>query len=287
MEDYKQYINDNADEAERQAAEQVMKGLAGLRLEAKVRQVAAERAALRWRIFWQRIVVFSIALALIAGAIYLFWGNKAPNTAVQPQPSIQQQTVPVPPTQEPNQPQEVPQNKPTSSQPMAQLRPSERLPSPRYAAPDAPMIRGAEEENKARKALLDQLWYVDYPLTGLILGPAFALADESLKKRDFAAAYIELTKLESQLGNNDTLHYLQGHCFLEMGQGKKALSLFNRLQGRNTTWEPQLQWYRGVAMLLADKPQEALEVFKMIAGKPKHRYYREAAKAVALITKRE
>ena len=89
------------------------------------------------------------------------------------------------------------------------------------------MIRGDETADKARKALLDQLWYTDYPLTGLKTSQSFTKADESLKKRDFNAAYLELGRLEGQMAQNDTLLYLKGYCLMEMGEGEEALAGFD------------------------------------------------------------
>ncbi len=280
MEDYKQYLSNNADEDERRAAAQVMEGLSELRLESKVREVAIERQALRRRGFWQRIFVYLVALALVAGAAYWFLESKQ-TTAPLP---IPQQQQPIAPPTDPGVPTEKPQDKKEST-PIAQISPSERLPNPRYTAPDVTMIRGDEETNKALKALLDQIWYTDYPLKGLKAGTSFQQADESLKKRDFTAAYLELERLESQNAQNDTLRYLKGYCLLEMAEGNEALAYFDPLQGRHAVWEPQLQWYRALAMLLADKRMEALVLFKQIAAQPKHPYRRQAERTVGLLSK--
>ena len=273
MEEYKQYLNEDADEAERRAAEQVMEGLAGLRLEAKVRQVAAERAALRRRGFWQRFLISVVALAWVAGAAYLFFGEK--ETPIVPQ----QQEQPA------DQPTSLPEKTPDKKEnvPIAQVSPGERLSNPRYPAPDATMIRGDETSNKALKAVLDQIWYTDYPLKGLKVSGPFKQADESLKKRDFNAAYLALGYLETSQPDNDTLRYLKGYCLLEMAEGEEALNYFDPLQGRNAAWEPQLQWYRGLAMLLADKREKAWVLFQKLAKQSQHPYQRQAGKAAGLI----
>ena len=281
MEEHNQYLNDDADEAERRAAEQVMEGLAGLRLEAKLGQVAAERAALHRRIFWRRLFIAMVALVLVAGAAYLFFGKKeivAPPPPVQPQ----QEQGPVPSTPAPSL--EKTDNKKTN-EPIAQLRPAERLPNPRYPAPEVTMIRGDADENKALKSLLDQIWYTAYPLSGLNAGNSFTKADESLKKRDFTAAYLELNRLEGQMAQTDTLHYLKGYCLLEMGEGQEALTYFDPLQGRQAAWEPQLQWYRGLALLLAAEREKALALFKQLAARSNHPYRRQAEKAAGLLSR--
>jgi len=282
MEEYKQYINGDADEDERRAAEQVMEGLAELRLEAKVREVAAQRQALRRRGFWQRIFVSMVALALVGGAAYLILGQKqTPAPPPTQQPKQQQQPIP-PSAGDPDIPFIKPQDKKENA-PIAQVSPGERLPNPSHLAPEITMMRGDEQVNKALKALLDQIWYTDYPLKGLKVSGSFKQADESLKKRDFIAAYLELEQLEGQMAGNDTLRYLKGYCLLEMAEGNEALTYFDPLQGRHAAWEPQLQWYRGLAMLLADKRPEALAQFKRVAAKPGHLYRRQAEKALKLL----
>ena len=85
------------------------------------------------------------------------------------------------------------------------------------------------------------------------------------------------------MAGNDTLRYLKGYCLLEMGEGNEALTYFEPLQGRHAAWEPQLQWYRGLAMLLADKRPEALALFKRVAAKSGHLYRRQAEKALKLL----
>lgn len=283
MEEQQQYLNDNADEDERRAAAQVMEGLAGLRLEAKVGQVAAERATLYRRTFWRRIFISIVALALVAGAAYLYFGKK--ETPAAPRPVLQQQEQnQAPPAENQTPPVEKTDDR-KASEPIAGLNPGERLANPRYPAPEVTMIRGDADENKALKRLLDQVWYTGYPLAGLKTGNAFKKADENLKKRDFNAAFLELERLEGQMAQNDTLRYLKGYCLLEMGEGSEALAYLDRLQGRHAAWEPQLQWYRGLAMLLADEREKALALFKQLETRPKHPYRRQAEKAAGLLSK--
>lgn len=277
MEEYKQYLSDQADEDERRAAEQVMEGLAGLRLNAKVQEVAIERAALFRRMYWRRIFITMVALAWVAGAAYFIIGKKETPAAPQKQ---EQPSIPPAGNSTPL-PEQTPDKK--ENAPIAQLRPEERLPNPRYPAPDVTMIRGDETANKALKALLDQIWYTDYPLKGLKVSGPFKQADESLKKRDFNAAYLALGYLETSQPDNDTLRYLKGYCLLEMAEGEEALNYFDPLQGRNAAWEPQLQWYRGLAMLLADKREKAWVLFQKLAKQSQHPYQRQAGKAAGLI----
>ncbi len=281
MEEYEQYLNDPGDEEERRATRQVLDGLSELRLQAKVKEVALERAALYRRVFWQRFLLAVVALALVVGAAYLFFGKKS-SPAAPGLPTEQQRNPSTPDTQS------IPP--PNSSgkkidRPVVQLNPAERLPDPRYAAPDATSFRGEEQNNQRLKKLLDQIWYTDYPLSNLSVQEPFLNAHTSLKNRDFNAAYVELDRLERQFSQNDTLRYLKGYCMLEMGEGYEAQAYLTSLQGRHTGWDAQLQWYRGLAMLLAGEQDKALTQFRQMAASPRHPYHRQAKKAVGLLSK--
>ena len=109
MEDFKQYLNDDAGEDERAAAEQVRLGLRGLQLERKVAQVAAERKALLRRRFWSRLVSIATLIFMVGAAFLFFWNKeKTPQpTPEQPQqiestPTLQQHETT--PQQAPDQP---------------------------------------------------------------------------------------------------------------------------------------------------------------------------------------
>lgn len=283
MEDYKSYLNEDASESERQSAARVMEGLQGLRLEAKVEAVQAERAERRRR---RRIgyLIGVLALALLAGLAYrLAWRQSA---TPPPMPQQQQQQPPAAP---PDSPLTEPASPPTPQQPpppIAQLKADELLPNPDYPAPDVTIIRGDEAADKGRKALLDQLWYTGYPLKGLKISSPFEKADESLRKRDFAAAYLELERLEDQMPPNDTLRYLKGYCLLEMGEGEEAETYFSALENPAAAWAPQLDWYLALSKLLADKPDEAAALFRRMAGKAAHPYQLRSQKALGLLGER-
>lgn len=299
MEEFEQYLSDDADDAERRAAAQVMEGLAGLRLEAKLREVAAEQAAQHRRTIWRRLLFTLAALAFLAAVAYWFLNRNAPTSSVPPS----EKQTPVQTSPDTNQtPIQNKAEKLENRPPIAKLAPKEKapdplpdpifsnealnneiIPEPLYAAPDLVATRGQGEANAALKALLDRLWYVTYPLQGLEVSGAFSSVDENLKKRDFTAAYLELEQLSSTLSTNDTLHYLQGYCLLETGEGQEALLHFDQIQNRQLGWEPQLEWYRGLALLLAGKRSEAIALFNVIAANPGHHYRRQAVKALKLL----
>lgn len=298
MEDYEQYLSNNAEDDERRAAAQVMEGLASLRLENKLREVAAEQAAQHRRTFWRRILFTLAALAFLAAVAYSFFDT---NEATPAAPPSEKQAPNAPAPRKEQTPEQDKLEKPREKPPIAQIKPKEEvpvppdpifptfalqdelIPEPLHAAPDLVAVRGENEANIALKALLDRLWYVDYPLLGLDISKAFPSIDEKLKKRDFTTAYLELEQLGNTLLANDTLHALQAYCLLQTGEGQEALLHFDQVQNRQLAWEPQLEWYRGLALLLADKKPEALAQFTTIAANPGHPYRRQARKAMKLL----
>ncbi len=280
MEDFKQYLSEGADSVERDAAKQVLEGLAGMRLENKVAEVAAERRAWLRRRRWWRMALATAVLVVIAGAVFLvFWEKK---TAVEQKPS-EQPTMqqPVANDDQPNiSPQTPPNEQKKENGPIAQNNAENRLPSPRFSSPN---VRGENSENKAWKALIDQLWYTQYPIADLSLSGTFAKADQSLQTRDFNAAYVQLQRLEKKLPENDTLRLLKGYCLMEMGEGAEALAYFEKIKGKQPAWEASLQWNEGLSLLLMGDKEKALSVFKSIAAKPGHPYQTHSKKAIQLL----
>jgi hypothetical protein len=311
MEKYTQYMNDDADDDERQAAAQVMEGLAELRREAKVHKLALERAALRRRAFWLRLFGMVVALTLMVGATYLFLSQKKLPVTDVPTPQPQERnTLPIPPAA-PTIPAGPPKTIKKQA-PIAELNRDEPLPNPRYSAPEPAMIRGDETTNKALKVLLDQVWYTEYPLLGLQTATNYGNVSQMLQQRDFNAAYIALDGFEREQiaafrrrmdrinqermekdstykpvaamwPPNDTLLYLKAYSLLEMGEGQEALLYFNQIRDPYPTWTPQLNWYRGLALLLTDQRAEAIALFRQLANQPNHPYRRQAAKALEIL----
>jgi hypothetical protein len=330
MEDYEPYLNDPADEAERRAAEQVMEGLAGLRLQAKVQQVAIERAALARRAFWWRVRIAVLVLTLLGVVGYLVFGKKArvsPAPSKPPQkeqklsPPMEQQVLPIekkkakkidiPVAKEELKSSDLP-DPIFNNIGLNDGKLGELIPEPSHPAPDLVALRGEGEVNVALKALLNQLWYTSYPLSNLKVEAPYLNADKLLQQRDFNAAYLELDRLEqaqidsltrqlerdnqkrmakdpnyrpiaASFNPTDTLLYLKGYCLLEMGEGEEALYYFNRLNGADPAWKPQLNWYRALAHLLANNRPNALTLFQQMAAERGHPYRRQADKALKLL----
>jgi len=277
MEDFKQYLSEDSDASERAAAKEVLEGLAGLRLEKKVAEVAAERRAWLQRRFWGRVAVGAALVIVASVAFLLLW--KKEKSATAPQPSqLQQQAAPQPPIA--NEPPLVNPQEKRKNEPIAKIKPSENLPSPRFPAPN---IRGENSDNPAWKALLDQVWYTDYGTAGPRPTGVFSAADQLLKARDFNTAYIRLQRLEKNLPENDTLLYLKGYCLLEMGEESEALNYFEKLQGRQPNWESSVQWYRGLSLLLTGDQEKALTVFRKIAASPRHPYRARSERAITIL----
>ncbi|MBL7827052.1 MAG: hypothetical protein JNJ57_10505 [Saprospiraceae bacterium] len=76
MEDFKQYLSDQADDAERQALDQVQAGLNDLRVEATVKAVAIARKKALRRIFWQRVTGLALLAALLGCTYWFFMRQK-------------------------------------------------------------------------------------------------------------------------------------------------------------------------------------------------------------------
>lgn len=274
MENFKQYLSNDPDDGEKEAAKQVLDGLAGLRLEKKVAEVAAERQMLYKRRFWWRIKILSGTLAVIAGvAFWMFLPKEAPAPPLESAPTPVEQHTPLPQ-------QTLPEQKKEPS-PIAQNKVPNPLPPPRFPSPD---VRGQNNPDKAWKTLLDQVWYTQYPpLADLPLSAPFDRADQLLKGRDFTNAYVQLQRLERKMPENDTLALLKGYCLMEMGEGTEALTYFENLGNRHQTWAPTLQWYQGLSHLSIGEREKALAVFAKIASDARHPYAGQSKKAIGLL----
>lgn len=276
MEDFKQYLSEDLEDEERTAAEQIRTGLEGLRLERKVTEVAAERRALLRQRFRMRIVVAALLVVTGGGAMLFFWKKDLP---AQQQPRV---PVPDPDNAPPMNPESVSPTPPgnTKNTPVVENRPAKDLPEPRFSAP---VLRGAGSEDPARKALLNKIWYTDYPPTGFAASGHFEKADELLKNRDFTGAYVQLQRLERSLPANDTLRFMKGYCLLELGEGAEALAYFDGMDLRQPAWKMQVEWYRGLGALLTGDSKKALTTFRKIGDTPGHAYRKQGKKAAGLL----
>lgn len=293
MEDVNTYLNEDASDEDRQAAQLLEEGFAAMRLEEKVGAAVTQRQALEQQGRLRRIFGALILLIILVGAWW--WKNQAIEDEIVPPKKTelrkeqQEQQQPVeepedtPPTEEINNEAPVtPPNTPPPPPniPIAQADPGPSLAPPPYGAPDT-YLRGQNEE-KEGKALLDQLWYTAYPLQGLTPGEQFAQVDELLQERTFPMAYVRLQRLDRQLEASDTLRYLQAYTLLEMGQGQEALLLMDQMEDPPASWAAQMEWYRGLANLLMDDKAAALIIFQELAEQPSHPYQFHAQTALQL-----
>lgn len=288
MEDINKYLNDDASEEERTAATRLREGFTALRIQDKVKTAAAARAKQRRRNNTIGLLLLLLTLSIAAW----LWFSQKQNTppSLTEEPKEQKKTLPTAPPpvdeepaieiEEEVPPVEVPQRDVPVSPPKEIPIARAELPPPAYGAPET-YLRG-QTEQKEGKELLDQLWYTGYPLTGLQPGESYLAVDELLRERTFTTAYVRLQRLDRQLAPNDTLRYLQAYTLLEMGQGQEALTLLNQLETPPSSWLPQVQWYRGLAALLADEKATAMGIFKKIAKKINHPYQQHAKKALAI-----
>lgn len=277
MDDFKPKLTDDADDAERRAADLVREGLAGLRLEAKIAEVAATRRAWLRRRFRQRAIALGIGL-LMLGAL-AFWVSRRTDSHT---PSIPPEKTPVSPQHIENQVPTTPpqQQAPAPQQPIAA---GEKPSAATNSRAPAPTIRGENEVDEKRKARLAQVWAVEYPPAGFVANAHFRQLDSLLKIKSFGTAYARLQRLERTLPANDTLLLMQGFCLLELGEGSEAAGRFGQLADKPTSWQPSARWHRALGLLSAGRDAEALRAFKTIAGTAGDPFRERARRAAWLL----
>ncbi len=233
-----------------------------------------------------------VGLLLLAIAGYYLFQNNSPSPAKEntPKPTapVLEEKTPAPvdiaPAQE-HVPTDTPTNTPSPTQerikvdrPMAEVTP---LPAPRYPAPK---LRGKTQDNQAWKALMDKIWYTEYPPAGIsFAGPTFGKIDKLLATRDFPKAYVRLQLLERKLPENDSLLFLKGYCLLELGEGAEALLYFQKINKNNSPWTAILTWYSNLALLQTGERRKATAGFTQIAQTTGHQFRSQAQKALQLL----
>jgi tetratricopeptide (TPR) repeat protein len=77
---------------------------------------------------------------------------------------------------------------------------------------------------------------------------------------------------------NDTLHYYLGVCYYQMDDPANAIRNFRTvIRQSQSVWEQKAQFRLGLALLKAEKPAEAKELFEKISRQPHHPYREKAA----------
>jgi hypothetical protein len=302
MEDLDKYLRGQMGEEERQRFEQKLagdpsartelrlrEGLRQVHLQEKVSQVAALRKRWQRQRFWRFIGLSGLLAGLVISLfVFVFQSAKktTPGEASKelPENTLQNQPNGKPTETEQKQPENsipppLQKNKKRYTGPIAETTPGE-LDSPLYPSPN---IRGENSENPAWKALLDKIWYTEYPFVNTLLSEPFKPADQLLKSRDFNNAYVRLQRLERNLPANDTLRLMKGYCLLEMGEGAEALVSFEGLEAQQPNWNPQLEWLRGLALVLSDEKEKAIAQFRSIVSQTKHPYRLQSERAIELL----
>ena len=302
MEDLDKYLKGKMGEEERQRFEQKLAGDSGARTELRIReglrqvhlkekvsQVATLRKRWQRQRFWRFIGLSGLLAGLVISLlVVLFQTSKKTtpeevskelpeNTLQNPQNGKSTETEQKQPGNSILQPKQ--KSKKRYTGPIAEIAPDE-LDSPLYPSPN---IRGENEENPARKALLDKIWYTEYPLANTLLSEPFKPADQLLKSRDFNNAYVRLQRLERNQPANDTLRLMKGYCLLEMGEGAEALASLEGLETQHPDWNPQLEWLRGLALVLSGEKEKAVAQFRSIVSQTKHPYRLQSERAIELL----
>ncbi len=302
MEELDKYLKGQMREEERQRFEQKLEGDPGARTELRIReglrqvhlkekvsQVATLRKRWQRQRFWRFIGLSGLLVSLVISLfIFAFQSTKKTtpreaskelpeNTLQNPQNGKSTETEQKQPGNSILQPKQ--KSKKRYTGPIAEIAPDE-LDSPLYPSPN---IRGENSENPAWKALLDKIWYTEYPLVYTPISEPFKPADQLLKSRDFNNAYVRLQRLERNLPANDTLRLMKGYCLLEMGEGAEALVSFEGLEAQQPNWNAQLEWLRGLALVLSGEKEKAVAQFQGIVSQSKHPYRLQSERAIELL----
>lgn len=196
--------------------------------------------------------------------------NKITKTETDTTPPVQdaKQKVPVVPSQDY-----------APSPPLAEVRPT----TPKDGGL-VPRLRGTRSQDKAsRQALMDALWYTEYPPQDMSLEPDFLQVDLLLRQRDFSKSYARLQLLERRITASDELFFLKGYCLLEKREGMEALRYFNKIEDEAPFGSDLLEWYRGLSFLLIQEDIDAQKVFETILKNPNHTFRPQAQKALEMI----
>lgn len=197
-------------------------------------------------------------------------------------------TEPVPPKEDKPAPAKKKEKKKTQPQkppvkksyPIAEAKP---LPDLRPPSHPSPQVRGGSEEDTEHKALLDAVWYTDFPPANTTFEAPLDKSFDLLKERDFTSAYVRLQMLERKMPDNDSLFFLKGYTLLEMGEGVEAFNYFNKIKQPPADWQAHIDWYKGLAYLLAKDPTQAATVFGTIKEKEKHPFQQQSSKAFLMV----
>ncbi|MEZ4961852.1 MAG: hypothetical protein R2830_18630 [Saprospiraceae bacterium] len=228
-------------------------------------------------------------LILCVAGYFLFFNEKPsqptvegtvwPETEAEPNdPAIDAAEEPI--KEEEPAPQTVPENKPAQQRPIAEHKPLPDLVPPLHPAPN---VRGSNTENTAWKALLDKIWYTDFPPAGAKFAAPYDKAEKLLEERDFSKAYVRLQVLERKMPENDSLQFLKGYCLLEMGEGAESLAYLDKIKNVPASWKAHVEWYRGLAFLVADDRKSAAAIFQKIKGQNAHPFRQASEKALELV----
>lgn len=264
-------------------------GLRQVHLQEKVGQVATLRKRWQRQRFWRFLGLSGLLAGLVISLLVFLFQNAKKTVSEADSKDLPENTLQNPPNTkqkateqkqpENNIPSPPQQSKKHYTGPIAEIAPDE-LGSPLYPSPN---IRGENSENPAWKALLDKIWYTEYPLVNTPVSEPFKPVDQLLKSRDFSNAYVRIQRLERTVTGNDTLSYLKGYCLLEMGEGTAAFSSFAGLEEKQPTWTPNLEWFRGLSLLIAGEKGKAITQFKTVAAQANHPYRLQSERAIKLL----
>ena len=166
------------------------------------------------------------------------------------------------------------------TRPIAQNTPPIDLPPPLHPSPK---VRGQNSDNDRWQALLDKIWYTEFPPANTMFNAPFTEAGDLIKERNFKKAFVKLELQEMKMEANDTLRFLKGYCLLEMGEGGDAIRYFEQIKNPPSGWQGHLQWYKALGILISKGIPDAIPAFKEIAANSTHPFQQQSAKALEVL----
>jgi TolA-binding protein len=232
MEDFKQYITSEMDNADRKTLDKIQEGLTGLQLEKKVADAAALRRILQRRRTIQRLLTLAIAL-LISGVLAFYFIPKN-ETNVTPEIILHKQEI-TPPKVENQVPniQKTPIDSP--SKPITKPEPIAQRPRTTLEAAQEPIIRSAKSDlDENTQQILQSVLSETEKLKGWESGSNWSKAIDLLKKGKPLEAnpYIFSLETEDDLGKMEA-KWLLGVSLLSQGKIEDAVAIFEKISKKD------------------------------------------------------
>jgi TolA-binding protein len=228
MEDFKQYITPEMDNADRKTLGKIQEGLTGLRLEKKVAEAAELRRVLQRRRRIQRLITLAIALLISGVLAFYFIPKNETNATPENIPQKQETTPPKVENQVPTLPKTPIE---TPSKPITKPEPIAQRPRTKSEEIQQPLIRSAQSElDKNTQQILQSALSETEKLNGFESGSNWSKAIDLLKKGKPLEAnpYIFSLETEDEKGKMEA-KWLLGVSLLSKGKIEDAVAIFEKI----------------------------------------------------------